>query len=471
VAYLIVDDFKAGLDQRKSIITAPPGALYAADNVHITRGGEIQKRMAFVPYGTVPDNSKGLVSAVGILYVYGPTPPTVAMPANVKFTQITHPTGANLVRIIASTLFLGIPYVLAAYDDGSVLHFYNGAMIPDWYVGGALATYVAVDVITLGTKVYVAANSSVIFSANNDATQWSLGVGGLQNGFGIIDMSTNYAGFDTLTAVNVYINRLAVYSQHAIQIWIVDPDPELYQLVQTIPNQGTLAPNSVSPYGDSDNFMLAMTGIRSIRARDMSNIAGAYDIGTPIDDLVNPQVRSLTTPVNQAQAVLDPIDGRYILSVGPVIYVFSYFLTSRISAWTTYSIGAPVDAFAVSGPQLYARVGNQILLYGGANYATWDDSVATVVMPYLDAGTPATVKSVAAIQAAITGTWDIQLGMLPQPPYAKEDIGTFTAATFGLGRVDLDGEGTHFGLAFTSSAPIECKIGNVMLIYSGDDEA
>lgn len=45
--YLVVQDFKLGLDARKNIITSPPGALIKCANAHITRGGEIEKRKAF----------------------------------------------------------------------------------------------------------------------------------------------------------------------------------------------------------------------------------------------------------------------------------------------------------------------------------------------------------------------------------------------------------------------------------------
>jgi hypothetical protein len=465
MAYIIVDDFKAGLDQRKSIITAPPGALYTANNVHLTRGAELQKRMAFVPAGTVPPDSVGLVSCNDTLYVFGPTPPTVAMPANVVFVQITHPTEQTLVRIVSWTLFQGKPYILAAYADGSVLHFYNGQMISTWYGTGSLANYTAVAVLTMGTKVYVAANSSLIFSEDDNAMNWNTNV----NGSGTIDMSTNYAGFETLTGLGVYINHLVIYSKHACQIWYVDPDPLQNQIIQTIPNLGTLAANSVQAYGDSDNFVLALTGIRSLRARDMSNIAGAYDIGTPIDNIVNPYVRANPSLVPLAQSVLDPIDGRYLLAIGSTVFVFSYFQTDQISAWTTYDMGATVEAWAVVDAQLYCRIGNNILLYGGPNYDQWDNSLATVQMPYLSAGKPATLKSVMGVDAAITGTWNVALGLLPQPPYLTEQIGTLTSPTFGLQKIPVNGQGTHMMLTLTSSAPVECKIGQIIIIFDTDE--
>ena len=72
MAYILVEDFRTGLDRRKSILTAPAGSLYTLINAVITRGGEIEKRKSFVPWRTLPAGTVGLAAtAVNGIYVFG----------------------------------------------------------------------------------------------------------------------------------------------------------------------------------------------------------------------------------------------------------------------------------------------------------------------------------------------------------------------------------------------------------------
>lgn len=65
MAYILVEDFRGGLDRRRLDVTAPPGTLIELKNAHITRGGEIEKRPAFVSMTTLPTNTIGLAAAGG----------------------------------------------------------------------------------------------------------------------------------------------------------------------------------------------------------------------------------------------------------------------------------------------------------------------------------------------------------------------------------------------------------------------
>ena len=48
MAYYVTENFSAGIDTRKHPLTAPAGTLRQLLNCHITPGGEIEKRLAFV---------------------------------------------------------------------------------------------------------------------------------------------------------------------------------------------------------------------------------------------------------------------------------------------------------------------------------------------------------------------------------------------------------------------------------------
>lgn len=464
---LVIEDFRAGLDRRKSIITAVPGSLQTATNVHISRGGELEKRRAFVPYTSVSNLSAGLSSNSGTLFTFGPDPTAFVTPI-LQNIQCAHPIPAyTLLSVISCCMFRGRPYMIGLFSDGSVLHFYDGAINMAFYPGGAYASYVATDCCTLGSKIYVTANTSLICSENDAPENW----GTNNNGSGIFDLATKYGGAEPLTAVNIYINRLAVYSRYNVQIIVADPDPLKTALLQVLPTLGTVSPRSVTPYGDTDNFILAQTGVRSLRARDMSLTAGIYDIGTPIDSIINPFVRALTPlQITNAQSVVDPVDGRYMLSVGGILWVFSYFPASHISAWTQYNIGGDVAGWGVIGPNVFARVGNEILWFGGSDGLQYDACPVEVVLPYLSAGHPSSNKQLEGIDMAITGRWDVEVGLDPNPPYSREMVARFDHETFGMGRVPAVGEGTHFGVRLTSSTAGPATLGSMIFSYTGGPE-
>ena len=50
---ITINNFSAGLDLRRSSLTAPAGTLRTLKNLHVTPGGEIEKRYAFVKFATV----------------------------------------------------------------------------------------------------------------------------------------------------------------------------------------------------------------------------------------------------------------------------------------------------------------------------------------------------------------------------------------------------------------------------------
>src|SRR4029077_2773547 len=75
MSYYIINNFSAGLDLRRSSLTAPAGTLRKLKNLHVTPGGEIEKRYAFVKFATVDPASRGLAELNQKLYVFGPGGP------------------------------------------------------------------------------------------------------------------------------------------------------------------------------------------------------------------------------------------------------------------------------------------------------------------------------------------------------------------------------------------------------------
>ncbi len=188
---------------------------------------------------------------------------------------------------------------------------------------------------TFDDKLNLLAGSGWYFSGTDQPTQFN-DANALGTGF--VEIGTTFGSADDLVAMAPYQGGVAVISRRFTQTWSVDPQPENYQRKQTLLNIGTVAKLSVQPVGDMDVYMLADNGVRSLRVRDASNNAIIADIGTPIDEIIQSVLDGLTESQRAAAcAVVEPSSNRYWLYLpGNYIYVFSYFTSSGVAAWSRY---------------------------------------------------------------------------------------------------------------------------------------
>jgi len=64
--YLLLEGFPKGLDARKFNLSAPAGTLVELQDGHLTNGGEIEKRKAFVEYADVTQTETGAEATTGV---------------------------------------------------------------------------------------------------------------------------------------------------------------------------------------------------------------------------------------------------------------------------------------------------------------------------------------------------------------------------------------------------------------------
>jgi len=233
---------------------------------------------------------------------------------------------------------------------------------------------------TIGTKMYALSGSVLHYSDIDNPTSWQPGS---NKGAGFINLSNHSAGSEELVAIGQYANRYAIFSKTNIQIWNLDEDEENNFLIQLITNSASVSPQGVQEFSN-DLMYPDRSGIRSLRARDSSNTANVADVGTAIDPIIQNLIVNNRADIADSKGVIEPLNGRYMLSVGDTIYVFSLFPESKVSAWTTIKPGFTVDYFAQSGLTVLARSGDTIYQFGGPLDSTYDDSEAVIRMPYLD---------------------------------------------------------------------------------------
>lgn len=132
MAYLVIENFKRGLDTRRNILTSEPGCLVEMDNAHVTRGGEVEKRKAFKLVGNVGIETYGLEGCGDTVFVFG-SAPTAQVPAGVTYQRLVHPDGPSfsMTKVVSFTSYAGKPFVIAEFNDGARYCYYDGQIVED----------------------------------------------------------------------------------------------------------------------------------------------------------------------------------------------------------------------------------------------------------------------------------------------------------------------------------------------------
>jgi hypothetical protein len=142
VGTIWIKEFTGGLDTRRMAETTSGGVLIRATDGHITRGGEFEKRAAFVKEYTLPEGETvGLAAGKTGIYVFGDeAPPT--LPSGVSYQRLQHLDGTTALTAVPSyDLYAGKIYAVGEFADGSRYHFYDAVRVPSWYDGRARAQF------------------------------------------------------------------------------------------------------------------------------------------------------------------------------------------------------------------------------------------------------------------------------------------------------------------------------------------
>jgi hypothetical protein len=171
--YVIIENFKYGLDSRRLAMTSQPGTLAVLENAHVTPGGEIEKRKAFVALTRTGEGATSLAGTMGLeatedgLVVFGGVPTgetsgwftavkVAALPAGVSYIAVIHPyvyamgwsAYVEAVHALSSVVFScnynGKPFVGAKFADGKT-YLYYGTAVPTVALGlgtAAIATLI-----------------------------------------------------------------------------------------------------------------------------------------------------------------------------------------------------------------------------------------------------------------------------------------------------------------------------------------
>lgn len=172
--YLLVDSFIGGLDSRRHPLTAKASTLRKLDNAHITRGGEIEKRKAFLAIiDSQIAGSFGALAGIDTIYIFKPSQYAIAdmvissWPTATSFTiqYIVHPFDPTilLTGVPSSTIYGGHPFIVAEFANGDRFPYLNGKIVSQ-SIGGVIP-FQATQ--TIGSFPYQAWNAWLANQLNN----------------------------------------------------------------------------------------------------------------------------------------------------------------------------------------------------------------------------------------------------------------------------------------------------------------
>lgn len=196
-----IKEMTGGLDTRRLPETTPGGVLVKAQDGHITRGGEFEKRAAFVPEYELPAGTHGIAYDGRGLVVFGTGVEPAGMPAGVSYERLDNPadSGVNIDRILSSDLYDKKLYVAVLYEDGSIYHFYDGVEVTDWFDGRARAQFTVVSGIDTPAIAAVAT-----FRVTDGSVSGVGSIDGVSvNGVAIIGSAVAHDDSDTSTAAAI----------------------------------------------------------------------------------------------------------------------------------------------------------------------------------------------------------------------------------------------------------------------------
>lgn len=401
-------------------------------------------------------------------------------------------TGATANGVTVATVVAGDVTTSTANMSGGVTAVAAVAQVSQVAFGG---TYEALDKFTItinGTnyvatgrasghmtsafvykkRIYGVANSLLRYSAISAPSDWTTVTPA--SGSSFINMNSDSEGSERLTAVEQYQTYVGIWSRRQLRLYALNTDATTNTFIQTLNNTGTVAPRSVLAYGNTDVFYLDQTGIRSVKARDASNAAFVSDIGTKIDTYVKEYTKTISAEsVQRAFSIVDPVDGRFWLSVGAKIFVLSYYPSQQIQGWSHYDMSGNVDGLVVAFNNIYVRIGDIIYLYGGITgdtYPNANEQIATVKTGFLTANEPANMKTMFGFDIACTNEW--LTTCLPDPTDETKyvTIGRPFEPSYGDSNIAVDARGGVLAFEFVCSRAGAATLSSVTAHFMKDEK-
>lgn len=454
------DEFAGGLDVRTAAALARPNILRALTNAYITTGKAIRKRPCLEKTATLEAGTVGIKAFGGKLNTfYGQG--TAIVHADTRFVARRTPhvtSGAAPTKVHYCDQYNALMYAAVEFGDGTFRHHYlddpgawaaatvyganvfrrpttangfryevttagtSGASEPTWptVVGATLSDGTAVwtcrtfsitdvncphtkQVTKQAQKMYAVGasnNTTVRYCKTGDPRDWTTA-----SDAGFIAAGLYAKGSDQVTAIGPFQKSgLAIFFGDNSQVWTVDSNPANNALVDNIEGIGTVYHRAAGPVS-RDLFFKAQNGFRSVSLVSITDNLQDNDVGSAIDKLVNAQI----LPTDDPLSMYYPKLGQFWCINGATVWVYTFSRTSKISAWSKFTLPFSIDDATVLNQELYVRTGNDVYRVSDAVYKDGVSSIplVDVQMFFQDGKAPAVTKQFTGMKVIGEGQWTI----------------------------------------------------------------
>ena len=324
--------------------------------------------------------------------------------------------------------------------------------------------------LVLKKRVFSTALSLLRYCKLTDPTDWTTTTTPATDS-GDINISSDSEGSQKLIALAKYNGEMAIFSRQEIDVYSILADATSNSIDTVLESSGTFAQRSCVAYGNNDVYYLSDSGIRSIRSHAISgsNTPFVNDVGSSIDPFVQ-DTMALTDAdtLARAVAVLEPVDGLYMLAIGARIITLAFYPAAKISAWSYMEPGFVISDFAKYGSELYARSGDTIYLYGGFGGATYPAAGVTAPFfetPFMAANDPAAIKILKGFDAGLFGNWQMDVLVDPNDTTKTVSVGVLSKTTYNLGSIGLPGRTSHIAFRATCTGGGRATFSSLALHY------
>jgi hypothetical protein len=378
---LTFTNFKSGIDLRRSDQVVDNNGLRECNNAYVTGGYGVQKRpgIDLITSSAIPSGAKDLFYFDGELYSVSSTPvlgpslsgygvPPAAGTLNILVLPDLSDPLAVVEKVWQFMPFNRKLYVIVEYNNGNILHFYDGLQITDTNCPNSKSAVVH-DSKIYAIDVDAAGSGYVKYSATGDPTDWSK----IRDASGTLGIPVGQETPDEeLIAVFSFRDKLMVFMENSIQLWKTDPDPTLIELDTVIQNANLKYRRSMGNAG-TDVYYLNEVTFESLGQKLYTDTLQSNDIGAAIQPIVSAQIDLMASTYEPIAVYLSGFN-QYVCAIADQIYVYSFSESSKLAAWSRYTMPENVDGIATYRNYLYIRCNDHIFSF---NPSSFEDTLST----------------------------------------------------------------------------------------------
>ena len=349
----------------------------------------------------------------------------------------------DVTKVHFGDVFNGFLYTVIEYTNATILHHYlDGSTVTKITDPNCPQSKAAVKI---ESKIWAINGDTVAFSATGNPRDWTT-----SQDAGFLPVGLKQRGADESLALGQYqVNKLVVFFKDGAQLWTVDPDPALHVFSQLLPGSSTRYHRGIANLFQ-DLYFLSDYGFRSISEAALTGNQAEFDIGSPIDEVIQPLLPIADT--HAPEGIFNPKLGQYMSAIGSTVYTFTFSRTAKISAWGEYEYPWTIHDTAVLDGEVYYRSGNNVYKSDDTLNLDGVETGKTITVFATNGSGGTTVTSTAHGRAnsdkvTIAGTTSYN---------GTNTISSVTTNTFDISVAFVGNDATG---TYTVGTPFECEIG------------